>query len=123
MSAQVVPNRPKISAPLAGSPTTKLTTRQGSTGIMMPNPRVSKRTVAKMNTRAALLGWDLVAVSRMGDSWASSVKSWTLFFGCLEVRKGGLISKHPKNSVHDLTELAQESPIRSEEHTSELQSL
>jgi hypothetical protein len=30
--------------------------------------------VAKMNTRAALLALDLVAVSTVGGSWVSSVK-------------------------------------------------
>ena len=79
INAQVVPNRPKISAPLAGSPPTKLTTRPGSTGIMIPNPRVSKRTVANMNARAALLAPVLVTVSTLGGSWVSSVKLWALF--------------------------------------------
>src|SRR5438552_4741049 len=76
ISAQVVPNRPKISAPLAGSPPTKLTTSPGSTGIMMPDPRVCKRTVGKMNARAALLAPVLVSVSTLGGSWVSSVNLW-----------------------------------------------
>ena len=90
--AQVVPKRPKIWAPLAstvaGSPPTKLTTRPGSTGMMIPNPSVSKSTVAKMNTRAALLAWDLVAVSMIGGSWVSSVKLWTLYWRLLVNRIG-----------------------------------
>src|SRR6266849_2374506 len=77
ISAQVVPKSPKISAPLAGSPPTKLTTRPGRTGIMIPNPRVSKRTVANMNARAALLAPVLVTVSTLGGSWGSSGKFWT----------------------------------------------
>src|SRR2546428_470610 len=86
ISAQVVPNRPKTSAPLAVSPPTKLTTSPGSTGIMMPNPRVSKRTVANMNARAALLAPVFDTVSTLGGSWVSSVKLCTLFWSLKSMR-------------------------------------
>ena len=45
---------------------------------MIPNPRVSKRTVANMNARAALLAPVFVSVSALGGSWVSSVKLLTL---------------------------------------------
>ncbi len=54
---------------------------------MIPNPRVSKRTVAKMNARAALVAPVLVTVSTLGGSWVSSVKLWALFW-MLKVRLG-----------------------------------
>ena len=44
---------------------------------MIPKPRVSKRTVANMNARAARLAPVLVTVSTLGGSWVSSVKLWT----------------------------------------------
>ncbi len=66
ISAQTVPNSPKISAARAVSPPRKPSTSFGSTGMMIPNARTSTTTVMKMKTSAAARAFATDFVSATG---------------------------------------------------------
>src|SRR5262249_50873143 len=71
ISAQTVPNSPKISAASAVSPPRKPSTSFGSTGMMIPNARTSTTTVMKMKTSAAPRAFATDFVSATGFKMTS----------------------------------------------------
>src|SRR5262245_5557424 len=67
ISAQAVPNTPKIPAARAVSPPTKRSTSFGSTGMIIPSASTSSRIVTKMKATAARRGGACRTVSVIGS--------------------------------------------------------